>query len=124
MERSELMRTVLDGQQRMAALIAQVPDARLLEPATDAWTGKDVVAHLAWWHEHSAQVVESLRAGQQPHDRADPAYTTDALNDRIHREHLADAPDATRRAFSASFDRLLAALEPCTDEELFAARVG
>jgi hypothetical protein len=120
MDRSELMRTVLDAQQRMAALIAQLPDERLLEPATDTWTGKDVIAHLAWWHDHSARVIDSLRAGLQPYDRADPANTTDALNERIHREHLADPPDRTRRAFSASFERLLAALEPCTDEELLA----
>jgi hypothetical protein len=120
MDRSELKRTVLDGHQRTAALIGRIPNERLGQPATDTWTGKDVVAHLAWWHDHSARVIESLRAGRQPYDRADPANTTDSLNDQAHGEHLDDPPDLTRLAFSDSFGRLLAALEPCTDEELFA----
>jgi len=65
-------------------------------------------------------VIEGLRAGRQPYDGTDPANTTDALNERALREHLADPPELTRRAFNESFTRLLAALEPVTDEELFA----
>lgn len=104
----------------MAAVIAQVPNERLLEPATDAWTGKDVIAHLAWWQGHSALVIEHLRAGHQPYDRTDPANTTDVRNERIHREHQDDSPELVRRAFNESFNRLLVALDPCTDEELLA----
>lgn len=120
MDRSELMRAVLDGHQRTAALIGRIPNERLGQLTTDEWTGKDVVAHLAWWHDHSARVIKSLQAGHQPYDRTQPANTTDALNERTHGQHLEDRPDVTRRAFMESFDRLLAALEPCSDEELFA----
>ena len=105
----------------MVEVIEQIPDQRLLEPAMDHWTGKDVVAHMAWWHDHSAMVIEDLRAGRSPHDPNDPAYSIDVLNDRVQREHAGDPPDVARAAFNASFARLLAALEPVTDEELFAA---
>jgi hypothetical protein len=121
MDKSELIRTIQDAHQRMADSIAQISDERLLEPATDDWTGKDLLAHMAWWHDHSAFVIECLRAGRQPYDGADPANATDARNEQTHREHLADPPGVTRRAFNESFDRLLAALEPVSDEELFAA---
>jgi len=86
----------------------------------DDWTRNDLLAHMAWRHDHSVLVIESLRAGRQPYDGTDPANTTDALNERTHREHLADAPELTRRAFNESFTRLLAALEPVTDDDLFA----
>jgi len=105
---------------RVAGAIEHVPDERLLEPAMDDWTGKDLLAHMAWWHDHSARVIEGRRAGRQPYDVNDPANSTDALNERTHREHLDDPPELTRRAFDESFNRLLAALEPVTDEELFA----
>ena len=105
----------------MVEVIEQIPDQRLLEVALDHWTGKDVLAHMAWWHDHSAGVIEDLRAGRSPHDTNDPAYSTDALNDRVQREHADDPPDVARAAFGASFARLLAALEPVTDDELFAA---
>ena len=115
------MRTMWDAYQRVADVIEHISDARLLEPAMDSWTGKDLLAHMAWWHDHSVLVIEGLRAGRQPYDESDPANSTDALNERTHREHLDDAPELTRRAFSESFGRLLAALEPVTDDELFAA---
>ena len=110
-----------DAHQRVADAMEDLPDERLLGPATGEWTGKDLLAHMAWWHDHSALVIQELRAGRQPYDRTDPANTTDAMNERTRREHLEDPPELTRRAFNDSFTRLLAALEPVTDEELFAA---
>jgi len=119
MDKPELIRTTREAHQRMAGAIEHLPDERLLEPVMDNWTGKDLVAHMAWWHDHSVLVIECLRAGRQPYDVTDSANTTDALNERTHREHLDDPPELTRRAFNESFTRLLAALEPVTEEELF-----
>ena len=119
MDRDELIRTVRDAHRRMAGAIERITDERLLEPVMEGWTGKDVVAHMAWWHDHSAQVIDGLRAGREPYDGDDAANTTDALNERTRREHVNDPPELVRRAFDDSFARLLAALEPLTDEELF-----
>ena len=121
MDKPDLIRTMRDAHERLAEAIEHIPDEGLLEPAMDDWTGKDLLAPMAWWHDHSMRVIEGLRAGRQPYDRTDPANTTDAINERTHRDHLDDPPELTRRAFNESFTRLLAALEPVTDEELFAA---
>ncbi|MEO8570068.1 MAG: ClbS/DfsB family four-helix bundle protein [Chloroflexota bacterium] len=119
MDKTELIRTIRDAHHRMAGAIDQIPDGRLLEPVVDDWTGKDLLAHMAWWHDHSVRVIEGLRAGRQPYDQADPANGTDAFNERTHREHLDDPPELTRQAFGESLARLLTALEPVTDDELF-----
>ena len=121
MDKTELIRTIREAYQRMVAAIEQIADARLLEPVMDDWTGKDLLAHMAWWHDHSVVVIEGLRAGRQPYDETDPANTTDALNERTRREHQDDPPELTRRLFNESLTRLLAALGPVTDDELFAA---
>jgi hypothetical protein len=120
-DKPELIQTMRDVHQGMAEAIEHLPDERLLEPAMDDWTGKDLLAHMAWWHDHSAIVIESLRAGRPLDDGSDPAETTDTINERTHRDHLDDPPELTRWAFNESFTRLLAALEPVTDEELIAA---
>ncbi|MHB8489483.1 MAG: ClbS/DfsB family four-helix bundle protein [Candidatus Dormibacteria bacterium] len=120
MDKTELIRTMLDAHRGMAEAIEHLPDERLLAPAMDNWTGKDLLAHMAWWHDHSVLVIEGLRAGGQPYDDKDPANSTDAINERTRREHLDDPPDLARRSFNESFTRLLAALDPVTDEELFA----
>ena len=120
MDKPELIRTIREAHQRLAGAIEHTPDERLVEPVMGDWTGKDLLAHIAWWHDHSVLVIEGLRAGRQPYDATDPANSTDAFNERTHRQHVDDPPELTRRAFTESFTRLLAALEPVTDEELFA----
>jgi len=110
-----------EAHQQMAVVVDQLSDGHLLAPAMDDWTGKDLLAHMAWWHDHSAQVIAGLRAGRPPYDSEDADGTLDDVNARVRREHLDDPPELTRQAFAESFARLMAALEPVTDEELFTA---
>jgi hypothetical protein len=119
--KQELLRTISTSHRELAQLVERISDDRLRDPAMEDWKGKDVLAHLAWWHDHSVLVIESLRAGRQPYDQADPANTTNSFNDLVHREHLDDHPDVTRVAFEQSFERLMAAIKPLADEELFGA---
>jgi hypothetical protein len=121
MDKDELLRTITTAHHELAQIVDRISDDRLREPAMGDWNGKDIIAHMAWWHDHSVQVIEGLRAGRQPYDETDPANTTDTLNERVHREHLDDPPEVTRVAFNQSFDRLLAAIKPLTDNDLFGA---
>jgi hypothetical protein len=120
-DREELLRTITMAHRELAQLVERISDDRLRDPAMGDWKGKDVLAHLAWWHDHSVLVIEDLRAGSQPDDGTDPENTTDGINERVHREHLDDRPDVTRVAFNQSFERLLAAIKPLTDDDLFDA---
>lgn len=121
MDREELLHTITTAHRELAQLVERISDDRLRDPAMGDWKGKDVLAHLAWWHDHSVLVIERLRAGRQPDDGDDPTNTTDGVNERVHREHLDDRPDVTRVAFNESFERLLAAIEPLPDDDLFGA---
>ena len=97
-----------------------VPDERLLEPAMDDWTGKDLLVHMAWWHDHSVRVIEGL---ERPPSRTTPTIPrtapTRSTSGRtestwtIHRNLRGGC------STSHSLSRLLAALEPVTDDELF-----
>jgi hypothetical protein len=118
-DRNELLRTITAAHRELAQLVERISDDRLSDQAMGDWKGKDVLAHLAWWHDHSVLVIESLRAGREPYDETDPANTTDRFNERVLREHLDDRPDVTRVAFNQSLDRLLAAIEPLSDNDLF-----
>ena len=53
-DKPELISTIREAHQRVAGAIEHIPDERLLEPVMDDWTGKDLLAHMAWWHDHSA----------------------------------------------------------------------
>jgi hypothetical protein len=97
----------------------RISNDRLLDPVINDWSGKDVLAHLAWWQEHSAKLTEDFRAGRQPDDKTHPGSTTDEINEYVYREHIDDSPELARIAFSQTFQRLLAAIESLTDDELF-----
>lgn len=112
---------MLEAHRRMAGVIGQLDDERLLEPAMGAWTGKDIVAHMAWWHEHSVLVIESLLAGREPYDRSDPENSTDSINERTRREHLDDPSQMVRGMFGDSFARLIAAIERASEDAIFEA---
>ncbi|MBU6424442.1 MAG: ClbS/DfsB family four-helix bundle protein [Chloroflexota bacterium] len=119
MNKDELVRTITSGHRDLAELVDRISDDALRGRVTDDWTGKDVLAHIAWWHGHSVLVVEGLRAGQRPYDATDPANITDAVNERVLREHVDDAPQATRAAVERSFERLVESVAPLTDDDLF-----
>jgi hypothetical protein len=118
-DRDELLRTITTAHMELAVLVDRISDDRLRERAMDNWRGKDVLAHLAWWQDHSAQVTEALRAGRLPDDDDNPSSTTDDINERVYREHLDDPANVTRVAFTQSFERLLAAITPLNEDELF-----
>jgi hypothetical protein len=120
-EKGELLRTITAAHNDFAGLIQRISDDRLLEPAMDEWTAKDVLAHLAWWQDHSAQLTADFSSKRQPEEETHPSTTTDEINELVHRQHINDSPAATRVAFAQSFQRLLTALEPLSDDDLFGA---
>jgi hypothetical protein len=120
-DKGELLRTITTSHSELAELVGRISDDRLLDPAMDNWTGKDLLAHLAWWQDHSARLTEDFSASRKPDDQTHPGNTTDEINEYVYRLHSNDAPDVTRVAFAQSFQRLLAAIEPLTNEDLFSS---
>jgi hypothetical protein len=118
-DKGEFVRTITSAQSDIAHIIEGVSDDRLLEVVVDEWTAKDVLAHLAWWQEHSARLTEDFSAMREPDEMTHPGTTTDEINDYVYRQHLSDTSEVTRLAFTQSFQRLLAALEPLSDDDLF-----
>jgi hypothetical protein len=88
--------TITEANDETSTLVATISDACLRDPAMDDWTGKDVLAHLAWWQDHSARLSEDVRAGRQPDAMSHPGATTDEINERLHREHVDESTETTR----------------------------
>jgi hypothetical protein len=86
----------------------------------DGWTRKDALAHIGWWSDHSARVITALRAGVVPYER-DPAVDIDAQNRSILEEFRDRDPGEVRAFEAAAFERLVAAVDAASDEDLFTA---
>ena len=106
----------------LEAAIGALADDAWTEPLADmdGWTRKDALAHVGWWTDHSARVVTALIAGEVPYAQ-DPDFDIDAQNRSI-LEEFRDRDAAEVRAYeSGAFERLVAALEAASDEDLFTA---
>ena len=110
--KQQLLEAVVAGQEREAELAALCVDA----PAdpNGHWTAKDHLAHLSWWRTRNARLMDAVRTGGE----LPPAVQDDAQNAVIYAENrdrtVADIKEDAR----ASWERLRAAVEACTEEDL------
>jgi hypothetical protein len=120
MDKEELLRQMHDGHTMIAAVVAALDHDAMAGPAPglEGWTRKDVLAHVAWWHDHSAGVIETLRAGGVPYDAS--TWDVDGWNARTLAQSRDREAADVRAAEAASFARLVAAVGAATPEELFA----
>ena len=124
MHKIDLLREMRDAWAPTAAAVAAMRDEDLLAAAPNmgAWTRKDVVAHIEFWHRHGAALLRGLRSGVNP----DPDGTMadiDAANATARAADEDRPADDVRRGFDASFRDLVAAVEAATEHELFDAGV-
>jgi len=122
MDKQPFMAGIRAAHEPVAAVVASLPDDAWADsiPDMDGWTRKDALAHVGWWSDHSARVITALRAGEVPYER-DPAMNIDAQN-RLILEEFRDRDAADVRAYeAAACERLIAAVDAATDEDLFTA---
>ena len=107
MDKPTLIADIHRTHAELLAAAGDLDDAALLAPAPgmDGWTRKDVLHHVAWWTDHSANVVESLTAGREPYDRIGD-WNLDAHNAKVLAEGRAMSPAEVRGEEAASPDEL------------------
>jgi hypothetical protein len=113
--RSTLRDAIDAGRARLDADLAAISDAAMLERIDDAWTRKDVLAHLEAWERRVVALLEILRAGAEPDDDGE----TDQLNERFYRAGRDRALDDVRAGEREAYAAVLAAIDGASDEELF-----
>ena len=122
MNKQSFLAEIRASHEPLAAVIGSLADDAWAERLPDmaGWTRKDALAHVGWWSDHSARVITALRTGAVPYDRhAD--FDIHAQNRSILEEFRDRDPGDVRAFEAAAFERLVAAVEAASDEELFSA---
>ncbi len=122
MNKQALLAEIRATHEPIAAAVGTLTDDALAEPLPNmqGWTRKDALAHVGWWSDHSARVITALRAGGVPYEH-DPDFDIDAQNRSILEEFRDRDPGEVRAFEAAAFERLVAAVEAASDEDLFTA---
>ena len=124
MNKQTLLAEIRATHEALAVAVGTLGDDAWAEPLPDmnGWTRKDALAHVGWWSDHSVRVVTALRAGGVPYEQ-DPDFDIDAQNRSI-LEEFRDRDLGEVKAFeAAAFERLVAAVETASDEDLFTPRL-
>ena len=114
-DRIALLTALRAGRDRLETALAQLDDAAMAERIDDEWTRKDVLAHLEAWERRVVDLLERLRAGTDPGERVE----TDELNARFYAADRDRTLADVRAGEAAAYERMVAAIEGASDEELF-----
>ena len=118
MNRTPLLELIAAGRDRLETTLAGLSDEAMLDRIDDAWTRKDVLAHLAAWERRVVDNLATLRAGGEP----DGSVETDELNDAFHRAARDRSLGDVRAEERAAYQAVLAAIAGASDPELFDGR--
>lgn len=107
---------VLDRQwSRFRTLAFGYPAERMDEPLEKGWTRKQMLAHIAAWHESATErLARFLRTG-----RPEPLTTTvDARNAQVARVAIGRTSGEILHSLDATYGRLRRSVGQLTDEQL------
>ena len=114
MTKAEFFETLYAERAKWDSLLAKIDEARMVEPAIDGWSVKDIIAHIVW---HEREMVEVLQAralvGSEfwnlPLDKRNAA-----IFEENRQRSLADVRVEAQQVYT----RFVEALQILTDEEL------
>lgn len=90
--------------------------------AQDDWSVKDILAHVSFWHNRLAALLEAVLSGTAPTPLSEPGEDIAATVDRVNAAHYAatkDLPAGTVRAdLEHSYARVAATLARLRDADL------
>ena len=115
MNRTTLVSSIEAGRRRLDAALSAQADGTMLDRIDEAWTRKDVIAHLEAWERRVVDNLATLRGGETP----DRSIETDDLNARFFTLNRDRSVEDVLAGERDAYWSVLAAIDGATDEELF-----
>jgi len=110
--KERILPTLLETREKESELDAVSTDVPA--NADGRWNAKDHLAHLAWWRDRDATLIDAVRTGTTP----PPAVEDDAQNAVIY-EMYRDRPlGEIRELARTSWDRVIEAAAACSEADL------
>ena len=119
MDRQTLLTDMRAGHERLAAALAHVDEAWMVEPVLyGLWSVKDLLAHLGFWEQHIVAAYRTLQRGDVPDPGPDEA-SLHAINARVLAEHRGRPLADVQREEGEAYQALLSLAESVPEDDLF-----
>lgn len=121
MDRKELLDLMAEGRRRLETAIGLFNENQLTDPLLpNAWSVKDVLAHIGFWEGRIASLYEILSGGDVPSDVVDE-NSVDALNERVHFDNQLLPLGIVQLNEKEAYQRILDVAKTAPDADLFDA---
>jgi hypothetical protein len=110
--KQRILPTLMEGREKESELDAISTDVEA--NADGRWNAKDHLAHLAWWRERDAKMIDAVRTGGTP----PPAVEDDAQNAVIYQTYRDRQSSEIRELAQSSWDHLIDATTACSEADL------
>jgi len=121
LSRREALSTLREGQDRLAALLAQLSDEELAQPSAlggGEWSPQDLIGHMAVWEEVALATVEAWLGGERPPiEERFGSRETDEINARNQDRKHSWSLERIRTDSEGTHRRLVSAIEGMTEEQ-------
>lgn len=98
--------------------LARIPHERMSEArAIEAWSVKDVIAHLTYWNHDFIREVEAADRGESLEGLRD-LRSDDVINAEVVAQSAAQSPEAVIAAFEHSFQDIVSLIDQLDDAAL------
>jgi hypothetical protein len=119
MDRIELINQVREARNQLDKAIGRFAKNQLTEPILpNAWSAKDVIAHIGFWEGRVSWLYEILVAGDVPEETF-TAETIDALNAEVFEERQLVTLGIVQINEKEAYEAILAIVENAPDADLF-----
>jgi hypothetical protein len=118
MDKTELLVKVTQSRAEFEALMAQFSDEQMLQPLLPGgWTGKDALAHIAWWTRRAYIVIGAVIAGLEPEYNLEES-DVDNVNRNTYEANRQRPLEDVRREEAESYRALLALVKSLPGDDL------
>jgi hypothetical protein len=119
MDRIELMYQVRETRNQLDKAIGRFAKDQLTEPILpNAWSVKDVIAHIGFWEGRVSWLYDILVAGDEP-EGTFTAETVDALNAEVFEEHQLLPLGIVQLNEKEAYEAILAIINNAPEADLF-----
>jgi len=120
MNRSELMDKLRAGRDQLDPALAQLNDEQMLLPGlNDNWSGKDLLAHIAFWEWRAAHLFDQLVRTGKVVDTVGLPTDLNALNAKVYADGSQRSLPDVRHNEQKAYQAILALVENASDDDLF-----
>ena len=119
MNKTELLSHVHSERERLETALASVDEARMSEAGLyGKWSVKDMLAHIGWWEQRAAHIIDAVIHDQTPQGSVD-SQNIDEINAKVYQENRTRSLSDVRQSEREAYRELVLLTESLSEADLF-----